>query len=410
VGHGVSRKNGAEATKEEMKDQWEQECAALRAEVVALQQQVRALVAPQARAKPLARWRVSKSMRLGLLTVCVLLAAAGVLYGAGAMEALFIDQDGKVGIGTTNPTSALHVAGDKSVRFELGPAQKLSLGGNGAFEVDAPYIFGGRFIVTEDGKVGIGRQKPETTLDVAGGIKATSIAVRGRAQAQSLAFINEKGEEYQHNWIGMADNVDGDTKWLHIGGITDGADNNKQRRIALYANTTYIDGNVGIWTKQPKARLDVNGDIKATSVNGEKPPMVFEVGQKDDTKNWHHVEHDIGALCGDADGCTMKFFLRHSLNDQVRTISEQIYIEQPDKSNNKQAGLHGWTRQLGGGDSEFVLQTNALHEIIPHPWDWIYVRNYSSPEVGPKSTAFGSYKVQFLTHPHVTATVIIYDR
>ena len=125
---------------------------------------------------------------------------------------------------------------------------------------------------------------------------------------------------------------------------------------------------------------------------------------------WYAVNKDIKDLCGDADGCTMKLFLRVNDSDVVRTLSEQIYIEQPDKSSNKNAGLHGWIRQLGGGESDFVLQTNALHEIIPHPWNWIYVRNYSSPEVGPKSTAFSGYQVQFMTKPNISATVIIYDR
>ena len=269
-----------------MKEQWEHECEALRAEVTALQQQLQTLAAQQASAKTLSRWRVSKSMRLGLLPLVVLLAAGGVLYGQGAMDALFIDKDGKVGIGTTTPSAKFEVSlsNPNGWSGNLRGLRLLSPDPNYGLDVYAHVIESGNvgyhltpmspssstmadlgLEITTRGNVGIGT-KAETTLDVAGGIKATSIDVRERAQAQSLAFINEKGEEYQHNWIGMANNIDGDTKWLHIGGITDGADNNKQRRIALYANTTYIDGNVGIWTKQPKARLDVNGDIKATNI------------------------------------------------------------------------------------------------------------------------------------------------
>jgi hypothetical protein len=68
--------------------------------------------------------------------------------------------------------------------------------------------------------------------------------------------------------------------------------------------------------------------------------LVFEVGQKGDTQKWYFVNQDIGPLCGDADGCTMKFFLQENSTDRVRTISEQIYIEQPGKSSNKSPGLH----------------------------------------------------------------------
>ena len=210
----------------------------------------------------------------------------------------------------------------------------------------------------------------------------------------------------------MADNnvaSSGKTPWLHIGGITDkrkkenvktgSLDGDGKRRIALYANTTYVsDG------------LIVENAITAKSINGEKPPLVFDVGKKGDLGKWNAVEQDIGPLCGDADGCTMKFMLRDNGNDQVRTISEQMYIEQTDKSCNKNPGLHGWTRQLGGGDQEFVLQTSNKYELVPSPWEWIYVRNYSSPEVGTQSGAYFGYKVQFMTAKNVAATVIIYDR
>lgn len=368
------------------KEQWEQECADLRAELAALQQQLFVLQTAQTSAQGSAptrpRWRLDKRVMVVVLPVVTLLAAGGALYGQGAMDALFIDQQGRVGVGKTDPNATLDVAGTLNVTQKTTLADTTIKG-----------------TLTTEGGVGIGAPTPNNTLDV-----------RGRALVHSLSFTDGNGDSYADNWIGMADNILEKTKWLHIGGVTDGVDKNKKRRIALYANTTYIDGDVGIWTKEPKARLDVNGDIKATSVNGEKPPMVFEVGEKNDTTNWHHSEQDIGALCGDGDGCTMKFFLRHSLTDQVRTISEQIYIEQPDKSNNKQAGLYGYARQGPGEDREFILQTADLYEIVNHPWSWIWVLNYSHENVGPRSNAFSGYKVQFLTHPHVTATVVIYDR
>ena len=345
----------------------------------------------------------------------VLLTSGHALYAQGAADALFIDekgnltigtttfiyQSGNVGIGTPSPESSLHVATDKSVRFELGKSQKLSLGGNGSFEVDAPGKVGGRFMVTDSGMVGIGTTKPNTTLDV-----------RGATSVNNLSFTDVDGNPQPNSWIGITDNNvngSGKTPWLHIGGITDerkkenektgSVDGDGKRRIALYANTTYVsDG------------LIVENAITAKSINGEKPPLVFEVGVKGDVTKWYAVDQDIGPLCGDADGCTMRFNFRVNSTDQVRTISEQMYIEQPDKSSNKSLGLHGWTRQLGGGESEFVLQTSNKYDLVPHPWDWIFVRNYSSPEAGTQSSAYSGYKVQFMTRPNVAATVIIYDR
>jgi hypothetical protein len=85
------------------------------------------------------------------------------------ISALRIESTGNIGIGLVPTTNALHVATAKSVRFELGTSQKLSLGGNGSLEVDAPGIVGGRFIVTDAGSVGIGINPPKAKLHVSGG-------------------------------------------------------------------------------------------------------------------------------------------------------------------------------------------------------------------------------------------------
>ncbi len=106
--------------------------------------------------------------------------------------------------------------------------------------------------IDPSGRVGIGTSKPGNTLDV-----------RGRAHLSSLAFADGNGAPYANNWIGMAANIDGQTKWLHIGGITDSG----QRRIALYADTLFASGRVGIGKTKPDAdaSLDVNGVVKAKS-------------------------------------------------------------------------------------------------------------------------------------------------
>jgi hypothetical protein len=55
----------------------------------------------------------------------------------------------------TDPGSKLHV-GSGGARFEMGLNQKFSLGGNGDFEIDAPGVVGGRFVVRNDGRVHVG--------------------------------------------------------------------------------------------------------------------------------------------------------------------------------------------------------------------------------------------------------------
>jgi Chaperone of endosialidase len=51
-------------------------------------------------------------------------------------------------------------------RFEVGTGKKVSLGGDGRFEIDAPGTVAGRFVVTDAGNVGIGVPSPSNILEV----------------------------------------------------------------------------------------------------------------------------------------------------------------------------------------------------------------------------------------------------
>jgi hypothetical protein len=132
--------------------------------------------------------------------------------------------ENNVGIGITGPTHALHVGVGKSVRHELGPDQKLSLGGNGAFEIDAPNIVGGRFVVSNGGNVGIGAPDPQEKLVVDG----TVAAARFVGDGSGLTGL-QAGTASQ--WTSAANGV------IH-----------------------YAGGNVGINTTAPVGRLDVRAD------------------------------------------------------------------------------------------------------------------------------------------------------
>jgi hypothetical protein len=85
----------------------------------------------------------------------------------------------KVGIGITSPTFLLHIgnAGGSSYNNFLrveGPTQPGtggyagSFGGYGAFNIDKPFVSGGRFTVTEAGLVGINTNTPDNALSVNG--------------------------------------------------------------------------------------------------------------------------------------------------------------------------------------------------------------------------------------------------
>ena len=78
--------------------------------------------------------------------------------------------DTNVGIGVTVPTYRLHIgAGNNTFRVE-GPAQGTanpliaSFGGAGDFAIDAPFSPAGRFVVKDNGNVGIGVASPSRIL------------------------------------------------------------------------------------------------------------------------------------------------------------------------------------------------------------------------------------------------------
>jgi hypothetical protein len=91
-----------------------------------------------------------------------------------------------VGIGTPAPSFKLHVvdAGNVALRVQTDTAggTVASFGGNGDFQVDAANVPGGRFIVLQNGNVGIGTATPQAKLDVNGIIRVASFGTAGSTQ------------------------------------------------------------------------------------------------------------------------------------------------------------------------------------------------------------------------------------
>ena len=94
--------------------------------------------------------------------------------------------DTKVGIGTSSPSYRLHVVDSQNfgirVQTNIVGGTVASFGGSGSFQVDAPGIVGGRFIITEAGNVGINTNNPLNKLDVAGIIAVGSLGAAGGTQ------------------------------------------------------------------------------------------------------------------------------------------------------------------------------------------------------------------------------------
>ncbi|HZR52288.1 MAG TPA: tail fiber domain-containing protein [Streptosporangiaceae bacterium] len=157
---------------------------------------------------------------------------------------LAVTNDGNIGVSYTKPTYPLHIGPGKALRIEAGtsPADNaayFSFGGNGAFSIDGPGVPGGRLMVDNSGNVGIGNPKPGAKLHVVGGgSMSVDFVVNGRLRS---------------------DNNDGGL-WVASDRFIGGLDVNKVGffnagwRLAVLNN-----GNVGIGTNNPGARLEVDG-------------------------------------------------------------------------------------------------------------------------------------------------------
>lgn len=81
-----------------------------------------------------------------------------------------VKENGYVGIGMAIPGSLLHT-GYGTVRIEgqqtVGSGASLSLGGWGDVVIDRPGTVGGRFMIKENGNVGINKANPTVKLDIA---------------------------------------------------------------------------------------------------------------------------------------------------------------------------------------------------------------------------------------------------
>ncbi len=93
-------------------------------------------------------------------------------------DVLKIGNNNHVGIGPTfKPGYQLEVEAPDKFGLRVGTITSggtaLSIGGAGAVEVDAPGVVGGRFVVKENGNVGIGNNNPGSKLQVAGTVEST---------------------------------------------------------------------------------------------------------------------------------------------------------------------------------------------------------------------------------------------
>ena len=114
-------------------------------------------------------------------------------YEGGAK--LTLDNAGKVGIGTINPSTKLEVSGDTKISINDNSKSALSViqeGTANAFLVNDEALDTTPFVIDDEGKVGIGTTTPSTKLEVAGGIKVDTDGIVHDATADETTIKNLK--------------------------------------------------------------------------------------------------------------------------------------------------------------------------------------------------------------------------
>jgi hypothetical protein len=170
----------------------------------------------------------------------------------------------------------------------------------------------------------------------------------------------------------------------------------------------------------PRGLTGATGPQGPAGDNGAHPgsaPLRFEVYNPNLT-DWSCVEVDLADYCFDDDGCRIDLLLQHETdpNDMTHVISEHIYVEQQNLSMNNGPGRAGFTKQEGGDGNNWVAG-NGVRHTIASPWDWVYIFNYRHSYCpgpghgthGPAYTGVYSTYMNFMSHPHVRTTVIVYD-
>lgn len=193
--------------------------------------------------------------------------------GATPAERLTVSAEGFVGIGQPAPKARLTFAnttGDKISLWGDGSGPHYGFGiQNSLLQIhtdtvgaDIAFGFGTSAALTEtvrfkgDGNVGIGR----------GAKVGAKLDVNGTVWAAAMQITDAAGTPYPDNGVWMANNIEGTTKWLHIGGITDAG----ARRLALLADRIFASGNVGIGAANPGAKLSVIGGADTAVQIGDR--------------------------------------------------------------------------------------------------------------------------------------------
>ena len=354
--------------------------------------------------------------------------ALSVLGGAGTdghsldaadgspIDALYVDNNGRVGIGTTTPTVQLDVVGqlhadyinggvvrsfnpgDTNAQVELswGPnntAQLRAVGGGlgGNNGLNFPNQFGGSLMrILGNGNVGIGEANPAACLHVGGACGASSVIVEDES-GDSLMQVQSNGNvgigtatpTVKLQIEGGTDTAPGGGGFLVMGstaGTNISIDNNEimarnngaTANLALNGlggNVTLIQngvGNVGVGTSAPAVKLHVDGGTDTSPSSGG----YIVTGNTSST----NISIDNNEIMARNNGAVATLFLNNSGGDVVvggaldinYTIVTSYNCTSPGEgaNGNTEVFCPAGLKVLGGG-CRGVLQDYFIQDSYP---------------------------------------------
>jgi len=222
-------------------------------------------------------------------------------------DAVYVDDDGKVGIGTASPLTELDVNGSVNAATYYGDGSNLT-GISGT--TDADWTIRGDTVYHETGPVGIGTSDPEMLLDVSGGTTRLAgglivgpagygvpgIHIYDRDTGPRLRFTNDTGLDSRcaisfADTSGLLWTIDND---IYVnGGQNFGIQDGRALEYRVFIDST---GQVGIGTITPSRTLDVAGDVNAATYYGDGSNLTGISGTTDNdwTISGSNIYHEVG--------------------------------------------------------------------------------------------------------------------